>query len=730
MVARIAAAEAGVRPPDETLGELTRIITPRERDRRALPDTLDDVREGLRSNELPVLRSWHAESVESLLLAEWFHERAGSVGAARAESELMYRWGLSEPGEAVTRAVERAVQDHGLGTLAEFFGEPDRDDPTRIFSEGFFGQSYLAERMRDRTLRAGEILETAGHLTQLAEQRSWVKEFEEWIEDQQQWAEAPHAEQFLEHIGTVLEAYSADVLDPVLDALSAVERGLVERVHDPEADIAELYLAEFLDGPAVDEEQPSGNGLSWRGMRGSLPVWFHVVTTPQERAAALAFTGVAAPPVVHIETDAPGAEEPFQFPFDFGENEPDVLPGVLDAGEWYPEPGIRLGYGRDDVVALCELLVLGQLGYARLEFLIRDASGALRVLRTVRAELPAGRGRVLAYAALRALSRLVSSPEQLASKLTGAYEELDDEYGDEGSDEYGEECEGGSGGEGLAHGGEAEGDSGAGTGAGAGVERRDGQAEDLLNKVRSLLRKGEDEGATKEEAETYLKKAAELMAKYGIEQAMLHADRPDSDHPADQLVVVADPYARQSQRLLSLIAFALRCQSVYLDRKTPGTGRVVRRVHIFGFASDLRRVTVLYAGLRLQMLHGAERADKVFRRPDENSKAYKRSWMYGFMAEVRVRIEEAERAARGDAERERQAEESSDQRPAGRSVALVLADRTTVVEARIAETYPKIKKAGKIRFQGTGYRQGRTDGQRADIGGPTVADADIPVPLL
>lgn len=56
----------------------------------------------------------------------------------------------------------------------------------------------------------------------------------------------------------------------------------------------------------------------------------------------------------------------------------------------------------------------------------------------------------------------------------------------------------------------------------------------------------------------------------------------------------------------------------------------------------------------------------------------------------------------------------------GRSAALVFADRTTAVQAKVADHYPKVGKVRRTRFTGSGYRQGHADGQQADIGGLTV----------
>jgi hypothetical protein len=53
----------------------------------------------------------------------------------------------------------------------------------------------------------------------------------------------------------------------------------------------------------------------------------------------------------------------------------------------------------------------------------------------------------------------------------------------------------------------------------------------LLVRVRKLLAKAEAEGVTAAEAEALIAKAAELMARYGIDRALLAAERPDTDRP-------------------------------------------------------------------------------------------------------------------------------------------------------------------------------------------------------
>src|SRR5256885_8337572 len=99
----------------------------------------------------------------------------------------------------------------------------------------------------------------------------------------------------------------------------------------------------------------------------------------------------------------------------------------------------------------------------------------------------------------------------------------------------------------------------------------------LLDRVRKLLVKAEAAGVTPAEAEALTAKAAELMAKYGIDRALLAAARPETDHPADRVLDVGNPWARVQAHLLCGLAAAMRCECVIIPRQQPGT-----RIHMFG----------------------------------------------------------------------------------------------------------------------------------------------------
>jgi Protein of unknown function (DUF2786) len=230
-----------------------------------------------------------------------------------------------------------------------------------------------------------------------------------------------------------------------------------------------------------------------------------------------------------------------------------------------------------------------------------------------------------------------------------------------------------------------------------------------LAKVRKLLAKAEDSAATPEEAETYTAKAAELMAAYGIDRALLAATDPDSDVVGDRVVVMEPPYARDKAGLLSGVAHEMRCRSV-LRTRYPGGAKELS-LHLFGFDSDLLRTEVLFTSLLVQASMGMVRAPVP---RGESVAAFRRSWLAGFTHAVVRRLAAAERRAQADAEA--RSDSSDPAGGAGRPVALVLADRSVAVDEALAREYPRLQSGRRRSLSGSGMADGWAAGQRADLG--------------
>src|SRR5258706_7114150 len=199
----------------------------------------------------------------------------------------------------------------------------------------------------------------------------------------------------------------------------------------------------------------------------------------------------------------------------------------------------------------------------------------------------------------------------------------------------------------------------------------------MLEKVRKLLAKAEDPGCTPAEAAALNDKAAELIAKYGMDRALLAANSPEADPVGDRTISIYPPYALDKASLLGVVAFALRCRSVRIKQRI-GDGYAYA-MHLFGCASDLERSELLYTSLLVQASYGMAAA---LMPPHEPVAAFRRSWIAGFSQAVGLRLREAEQRATVAADT-----------TGGPSVALVLADRSGRVDRRVGEVYPRPRPA-------------------------------------
>src|ERR1700760_4137231 len=153
--------------------------------------------------------------------------------------------------------------------------------------------------------------------------------------------------------------------------------------------------------------------------------------------------------------------------------------------------------------------------------------------------------------------------------------------------------------------------------------------EGTLERVRKLLAMAEDPACTAAGAEASPAKAPELIAKYGVDQALLAVADPAVDPIGDRMVTVVPPYARDKAALLAAVAAALRCRVVHL------AGGGLTRSHLFGHAADLERVELLFTSLLVQAAHGLAARDVPWGEPPA---AFRRSWLAGFTEAIQIRL--------------------------------------------------------------------------------------------
>ncbi len=214
----------------------------------------------------------------------------------------------------------------------------------------------------------------------------------------------------------------------------------------------------------------------------------------------------------------------------------------------------------------------------------------------------------------------------------------------------------------------------------------------LLERVRKLLTMAErtDNPA---EADAFSRKAAELIARHRIDITDLQRHEPGD------LVIEAVPlgrgaYVRARFHLLAGIAEAHGCMATFM---TMATGTVA---HVTGYHSDVEAVRVLFTSLHQQM---SVRASGERRSTPAATQRYRRSFMFGFAAQVAEMMSEAHKAA-------------VEAHPEGESVLPVLADRDARVKEFASDRLGRIVTA---RPAAPAVRDGVAAGRRA------AADADI-----
>jgi hypothetical protein len=230
--------------------------------------------------------------------------------------------------------------------------------------------------------------------------------------------------------------------------------------------------------------------------------------------------------------------------------------------------------------------------------------------------------------------------------------------------------------------------------------------EGKLARVRKLLAKAEG-AATEAERDAYNGKAAELIAEYGIDEALLSAAEHRNETVANKIMKMDAPYATEKAYLLFRISAPMGVKGVQL-----GSGKSTR-MHLFGVQSDLERTELLFTSLLLQAARWVQKVKPAnpwtYDNPyGEDVAAYRRSWMRGFADEVGGRIREAEDRKRGESE------------SGGSGVELVLFDRGKLVNQAMRDAYPRLGTIRGPQVRRGAYAAGRQAGATADIGGTRI----------
>lgn len=253
------------------------------------------------------------------------------------------------------------------------------------------------------------------------------------------------------------------------------------------------------------------------------------------------------------------------------------------------------------------------------------------------------------------------------------------------------------------------------------TETRDAGS-DQLRVIRALLAKAE---ATQypAEAEAFMAKVAELIARTGIDEALVWAQvAPEArTAPIVATILLPAPYAARKAYLVDQIATSCGCQAVR-DASPGGDGS--QRISVVGFEGDVRRTELLTTSLLMQLTR-----DMLSLSPKYMSASETASWRRSFIMAFGSRIGERLAAERAAQSAERDAAEAAEAAASGKpaptaSTELVLVDREREVGQAFREHFPRIR-TSKVSLgrSAAGASAGRNSASRADLGGRNLAGA-------
>ena len=221
-----------------------------------------------------------------------------------------------------------------------------------------------------------------------------------------------------------------------------------------------------------------------------------------------------------------------------------------------------------------------------------------------------------------------------------------------------------------------------------------------LAKIRGLLAKAESTDYP-DEAEALTAKAQDLMTRYAIDAAVLHAKQGNSvtEEVRSRRVHIDKPYPEAKVALLDAVARANTVRVVWLEPL--GMASVV------GLPTDLDLVELLFTSLLVQATRAMAEVGRDGNGSRARSRGFRRAFLLSYAARIGERLERSSAHANEEATR-----------TYGSALVPVLRERTEAVDEVFAEMFPDtvVKQSRPVDRQG--WYAGRAAADRADLGAP------------
>lgn len=165
-----------------------------------------------------------------------------------------------------------------------------------------------------------------------------------------------------------------------------------------------------------------------------------------------------------------------------------------------------------------------------------------------------------------------------------------------------------------------------------------------LDKIEALIRKATDPAATDAEAELFMAKAQELMAKYGIEDSMLRFATGERAKITNRYFALEGQYRDAQATLWSWCARANSCKVAWRHIGTHGRYGVTG-LTVFGTEENLMAARTMFATSVMRMI------SKTMKQPNtswDSTKAFRASFAQGWANSFGKRLVEVFKTATDD----------------------------------------------------------------------------------
>lgn len=228
-----------------------------------------------------------------------------------------------------------------------------------------------------------------------------------------------------------------------------------------------------------------------------------------------------------------------------------------------------------------------------------------------------------------------------------------------------------------------------------------------LDRLQKLMAKAEDAATTVEERNSIVEKMTFLMAKHGIEAAMLNAVSDTPEEVTQLRCIIQPPYINPKLSLLFAISHTFGTQAILVEK--PGSKRpdVKTVMQLFGYPSDLEKVMMLNGSLNIQMVSSLVGAQSS--RPSGiHLKTFNSSFVVGYVDIVSFRIKRAYANAKRTV-----AENTT-----GTGMELVLRTREVAIQDAYRSVHPhttRVNTSSRVNSV-SAFAAGQSAGRNANIG--------------